>query len=293
MSLNFYDISDNQGDINNTLVPGDAVFIKATEGVGYTDPDCDANYQQAKGAGKLLGVYHFARPDGNAAVDEAKWFVSQIQGYIGEAILALDFETNPMTVEWAKEWLDEVYNLTQVRPIIYMTTSTANLMDWSSVWANYGLWVASWGINAPQNGYTPSTNVNVNGNWNTAAWQYTSKGRLSNWSGYLDLNVFFGDASAWHKYAERYVAPAPTPEPTPVVTQPVTTTPVSDPAPVSSTPVTTEPTTTDTTTPVPTPVDTTPTEPTSSTVVATKPSSLQTFFTRLWKLILGFVKEIK
>ena len=54
----------------------DFVIIKATEGRGYVDSSCDAHYQRAKSQGKLLGVYHFARPDlGNSAQCEADWFV--------------------------------------------------------------------------------------------------------------------------------------------------------------------------------------------------------------------------
>ena len=36
----------------------DFIICKATEGVGYTDPNCDGHYQRAKAQGKLLGVYH-------------------------------------------------------------------------------------------------------------------------------------------------------------------------------------------------------------------------------------------
>lgn len=221
MSLNGYDISDNQGNIDNTQVPGDFVIIKATEGIGYTDPDCDANYQQSKGAGKKLGVYHFARPDGNPnGADEAGWFVSQIQGYIGEAVLVLDLEVNP-NPSWAKAFLDRVFELTRVRPLIYMNASTANAHDWSSVWTDYSLWVADYGMNMPQNGYTPSQSVSVNGNWTIAMWQYTSQGRLPGWGSFLDLDVFYGDANAWHAYAQ-VTEQTPPPVVPPVVAPPVT-----------------------------------------------------------------------
>lgn len=227
--LNGYDLSNNQGNIDNSIVPGDFVIIKATEGVGYTDPDCDANYQQSKGAGKKLGVYHFARPDGNDPISEANWFVSQIKGYIGEAILMLDYETSPMTVEWAKQWLDRVYELTLVRPIIYMTQSTANGMDWSTVWEDYSIIPASWGINAPINGYSvPTPAVSVNGNWTIAGWQYTSKGRLPGWGDFLDLDVFYGSRTTWDEYAARYTEPTP-PVVVPVVTPPAPIPPVTLP----------------------------------------------------------------
>lgn len=219
--LNGYDISDNQGDIDNTQVPGDFVLIKATEGNGYTDPNCDANYQQALGAGKKVGVYHFARPDGNGAAAEATWFASQTVGYRNQAVFALDMETQPITVAWVKEFCDTFFSITGIRIWIYMNQSTANSQDWSPVWDDYALWLAVYGNNIPQNGYTPSMDVSVNGNWTIAAWQYTSKGRLPGWGGFLDLDVFYGNRDVWDKYAKK-VAPPVIPE------QP----PVSNPVPI-------------------------------------------------------------
>ena len=76
----------------NQITEGDFIICKATEGCGYVDPTCDAKYQMNKAAGKLLGVYHYARPDlGNSAEAEAEFFVNNIKGYIKEAILVLDW----------------------------------------------------------------------------------------------------------------------------------------------------------------------------------------------------------
>ena len=94
----------------------DFAIIKVTEGVGYVDPACDKLYQKAKKAGKLLGVYHFARPDlGNSAIEEADWFIKNIQGYLREAILVLDWESGCLdNVEWVKTFLDRVQEKTGV-----------------------------------------------------------------------------------------------------------------------------------------------------------------------------------
>lgn len=279
--LNGYDESNNQGNIDNRLVPGDFDIIKATEGVGYVDPNCDANYQQAKAAGKLPGVYHFARPDGNAAVDEAKWFVSQVQGYLGEAVLVLDFETAPLDPNWAKTFCDTVYELTKVRCWVYANQNTFNTLDWSAVWPNYAAWVASYGMNNQQNGYgAPAAPVSITGNWTIVAWQYTSKGILPGWGGDLDLNVAYLDAAAWHKYAEGdRNAPAPQPAPVAVTPAPPVSPVVQEPAPVSQTPVSDTPVppapVTSTPDPVKLPVVTPPvtsTTPVPLTVVETKPA---------------------
>lgn len=254
MALNGYDISNNQGNIDNRLVPGNFVFIKATEGVGYTDPNCDANYQQAKAAGKLLGVYHFARPDGNDPISEARWFYSQVKGYLGEAVIALDLEVKPITPGWAKSFADEFYRLSKVRVVIYMSQSVFNTGDWSALTPNYAAWVASYGANNQQTGYgDPNAPVSINGNWTIFGVQYTSRGRLPGWGGDLDLDIAYVTPDQWKRYAagDRNtpaptpppVHPAPVPAPVPTPPAVVVTPPVVVPEPVKTPiPVTHEPT---------------------------------------------------
>ena len=192
------DISKWQAGINLSAIASqiDFVICKATEGVGYTDKYCDKLYQQAKGLGKKLGVYHFARPDlGNSAIAEADWFLKETKGYHKEAILILDWESGDLTnARWAKAWLDRVYEKTGVKPIIYMSASVLKRADWSSVAnADYGLWVASYGTN---DGTAQKSVFNTYPlkYWSFyALWQYTSTGKLSGYSGNLDLNNFSGD----------------------------------------------------------------------------------------------------
>ena len=118
------DISHWQSTFNN-FDDVDFAIIKATEGVGYVDPACDTLYQRAKKAGKLLGVYHYARPDtGNSAISEADFFVENIKGYLNEAILVLDWEEGDLgNTTWAKSFLDRVKEKTGIKPLIYMSAS--------------------------------------------------------------------------------------------------------------------------------------------------------------------------
>lgn len=217
------DISKWQG-VGTGDQAADFVICKATEGVGYVDPVCDQHYQRAKSQGKLLGVYHFARPDlnGPEAEAEAEWFVKNIQGYIGEAILVLDWEwiepdnkgpwLNP---SWAKRWLDKVYALTGVRPLIYMSAALINDygLDWSAVAKDYGLWIAGY----PKKYDVPDPATPNPGDmpygigpwafW--AIWQYTSS------AGHLDRDIANMTKTAWKKYAKPNSEPTPTPTPTP------------------------------------------------------------------------------
>lgn len=195
--------------------PYDFVIIKATEGVKYTDPQCEPNYQKAKREGKLLGVYHFARPGYNDPISEADWFVHEIEGYVREAILILDWEVEATwNVEWAKKWLDRVYQLTGVKPMIYMSASVVNGNDWSPVVAgDYGLWIAGYppAYNVPNPPLpTPDDMPYGIGAWPFwAIWQYSSS------KGSLDRDISPMDADAWKKYAGASVEPTPEPQPTP------------------------------------------------------------------------------
>lgn len=215
--LNGIDISAWQRGINLDAVPADFVIIKATEGLNYVNGDCDRAYQQAKAAGKKLGVYHFA--DGNSSgVAEADYFVDNVAGYVGEAILVLDWETHAVTrgPGYAKEFLDRVQARTGIKPMIYMSGSVVNEWDWSSVVAgDYGLWVAYYSTDSCD-GYWPDAPTYPISDWSGAAMlQYTSGGYLPGWGDRLDLNVFYGDPAAWDAYAGGGTGVTPQPQPTP------------------------------------------------------------------------------
>lgn len=206
--LRVVDEASWQEGIDNTTLDCDAVIIKATQGTGYINPICDSLYQAAKSAEKLLGIYHYA--SGGNATTEADFFLDNIQGYIGEAMLVLDWESgenaqwgNP---NWCKEFCDRVHARTGINPVVYVQNSAvdqvANLTD-------NGLWIAQYADNNPM-GWVESP-------WNTITvnhimHQYTSTGRIYGWSGNLDLSLFYGDANAWLAYAGATGQPIPQPQ---------------------------------------------------------------------------------
>lgn len=211
--LRVVDEASWQEGIDNTILDCDAVIVKATQGTGYINPICDSLYQAAKSAGKLLGIYHYA--SGGNATAEADFFLDNIQGYIGEAMLVLDWESgenaqwgNP---NWCKEFCDRVYARTGINPVVYVQNSAvdqvANLTD-------NGLWIAQYADNNPM-GWVDSP-------WNTITvnhimHQYTSTGRIYGWSGNLDLSLFYGDENAWRAYAGTTGQSVPTPQVQPQV----------------------------------------------------------------------------
>jgi lysozyme len=248
--LNGVDASSYQASLNLNNVPYDFVMVKATEGNTYINPDCDMHFQEAKSANKKRGVYHFASH--GDAVTEANYFVDNCLGYVGDGILALDWEgTFVSDVAWALAWLRQVELRTGVKPVIYMSEWVENTYDWSSVVAaDYGLWLAKYSDYELNNnalnydmsnaGDTPSI-----AHWDFCImWQWTSKGHLTGYASNLDCDIFYGDGSVWDAYAAPHTTnPAPQPQvidlpktpdslPTAVVDVPVeavVTPPVVDP----------------------------------------------------------------
>ncbi|MCT3299317.1 lysin [Lactiplantibacillus pentosus] len=210
MSLKGFDVASYQAGMNVGEAAGDFVLVKATEGIDYTNPEFNGHAKQTLSAGKKLGVYHFIRNDSDIK-KQVNYFLTVVKPYIGKAMLVLDFENttgstiqNQTGVGLAKQWLDYVYQQTGVRSVLYTGVSCENSLDWSSVVkANYGLWIAQYNNYNVVNGYQPRDLYGSLKNWKTAVmFQYTSTGRLPGWSGDLDFDVFYGDKSAWDKYAK-------------------------------------------------------------------------------------------
>ena len=222
MALRGIDISSHQTGINCAAIDCDFVICKATQGTYYNNPDCDRAYQQAKASGKLLGVYHYATGDNVKA--EADFFLANIQGYIHEAILCLDWENNPggynplyktgaPAKTWIKQWCDYIYEKTGVRPLVYGSASAYSEISGNG---DYGVWVAQYPNYDPTGWQETPWNE---GAYDCAIRQYTSQGYINGYAGNLDLNKAYMTKEAWLKYANpsgEAVAPTPTPEPKPV-----------------------------------------------------------------------------
>jgi len=168
-------------------------FVKASEGVGWVDPNFEANMKGGRNAGLFMGAYHFARPDlGNNPKDEAEYFISVASEYLCEGFLrpALDLETGSALGKdalsnWVRIWMETVKNETGIEPIIYVNSYYANNYLDASL-AKYDLWIADWT-------YDPSASPNT-GIWETwSFWQYSDKGSVPGITGNVDLNLFNGN----------------------------------------------------------------------------------------------------
>lgn len=208
-TLNGVDIASYQSGINPArLSTTDFVIVKFTQGTTYLNPYADRQYSVAKSAGKLLGAYHYGT--GKSATAEAQYFVKCLGNRIKECVLALDWEGNQNSVfgtgkdvAWCKEFLDEVYRLTGVRPLIYMSKSVCRKYNWSSVAANYPLWCAQYKSNSTTDYQSnPWTDEKGFGAWERdTIRQYSSHGRIAGYDANIDLDLAYMSAEEWRAMA--------------------------------------------------------------------------------------------
>ncbi len=213
MSMNGIDISNWQNGINLDVVPYDFIIAKATQGKTYVSPDCARQVEQARARGKLFGVYHYI--DGSGAIGEADFFIDNIKNWVGEGMLCLDWESNQNSAwgneDYLRQVAQRVIDRTGIPPVIYVQQSRMAQVKPIADALNCALWIAQY-ANMNATGYQDAP-------WNEGAYscairQYSSCGRLSGYSGNLDLNKAYMDAAAWKKYANPSGgASAPSPAP--------------------------------------------------------------------------------
>lgn len=208
MALKGIDISNWQAGINLAAVAPnvDFVIVKATEGIGFVDKQCDKFFQEAKRLGKKLGFYHFART--NNAVAEADFFYQNTRDYFGQAIPILDWEVDD-SVAWVNEFVNRIHELSGVWCWVYANPWRFNQ---GTVNLNCGRWIAgypyaitdvAYGIKNPMpSSYKPKNGI-------ICAWQFTSSCRITGYNGTLDANVFYGDAAAWDAYCGKAASTSP------------------------------------------------------------------------------------
>ena len=212
MTLNGIDISSYQSGIDLSVVPCDFVIIKATQGTGYVNPDCDRAYQQAKRAGKLRGTYHYV--GGGNAVAEADYYINNIKGYLRDGLLAIDWEAEQNSAWGNEAYLEQlvrrVIERTSIKPLIYSMASRYAQVAAVAKKLDCGLWIAEYADMNPT-GY--QAHPWREGAYACAIRQYASTGRLNGWGGNLDLNIAYMTRDQWAKYVNPGGKPAAAPAP--------------------------------------------------------------------------------
>ncbi len=197
------DVSHHQEDIDwaKTAQAVHFVFLKATEGVTYTDPNFREYWKKAGETDLLRGAYHYYRPNSDAK-KQAEHFAHTV-GKDSELPPVLDLEERvglPGTaklLEDVKLFLDTVEQLCERKPIIYTSPNFWNMHMKDAAWANtYDLWIANYTTRPEPSVPTPW------GRW--LFWQYTDKGNgysVGVNERYVDMNWFNGSLDDLYEYA--------------------------------------------------------------------------------------------
>ena len=191
------DISNWQRGFDLGAARPEFAIMKATEGLTFIDKCCDGFVQDAINLGIPFGYYHFARS--NSAEAEAVFFYEQTKGYTGKGIPVLDLEV-PNGNAWAEAFCKKFYELSGVKPWFYASSDYINNRGYGTSWMkeNCGLWIA--GYPKKYTSYPESSECPYrHDGWTLAAWQFTdclSMGEME-----VDASFFYGDRTAWSKYA--------------------------------------------------------------------------------------------
>ena len=196
-AMNGIDVSGWQPASIGDTVEYDFVIAKATEGTGFVNKNCDPVVQSAARRQKCWGTYHFATV--GDARQQAGHYLSNISGYIGKGIMVLDYEAEAQKqgYAWAYEFCKAVIDATGIPPLVYASLGPmrSHGLDGLAKELDVGLWVAAYPNSARQGYSQPASPLR-----GAAIYQYASTGRLAGYAGNLDLNVFYGDKTAWMAY---------------------------------------------------------------------------------------------
>lgn len=181
------DVSYYQGKVDWDKVLTDDihfVYVKATDGITYTDPRFGENQDNLIKSKVAYGAYHFFEPKDNG-VKQAENFLSKVKVHKNMLAPVLDIEITQNTdkkliKKHAKEWLETVSKKLGCKPIIYSYSSfyKENL---GSDFQEYPIWIAD---------YSKEPNILKD---KLVMWQHTQKGDVHGIDTMVDKNWFFGD----------------------------------------------------------------------------------------------------
>lgn len=201
------DISAYQKGINLASYKYEFCIIKATEGLSMVSNTFKIFAEQLTELNKLIGCYHFARPDYNPTKlrmnDEADFFIENVErvGLLGKAILVLDWETEPMDRDdLITEFVIRIESQTGITPWIY--GSKSKLKKWKDYWSvnHCPIWMAAWPSIRPATIGDPLSSLpDQSVPWQI--WQYSSTGKYPGFSGNIDLDYAELTKEEWIKSA--------------------------------------------------------------------------------------------
>jgi hypothetical protein len=169
--LHGFDVSAFQGD---TVPTCDFVFVKATEGSGYTSSKFAAQWASARTHAKVRGAYHFARPEQSGGASQADRLLAVARTVPGE-MLCLDLEASELgqsaTNAWAKEFGDRLRaKAPGVTTVLYMGSGYATNGTGRDLSRHFDWW---WYPQYPSTAHTST--------WRTSFSPWVPGGLTSGW----------------------------------------------------------------------------------------------------------------
>lgn len=201
------DVSDYQGlgvDFHAVAESGRVfAFMRASDGIAYTDKAFARNWPAAAAAGLLRGAYHYFRPKADP-ISQARRFMELVQSAGGLVenkdfplvvdVETLDGESPSAVVDGVVEFLDELSSARPSRrPIVYTMPGLWTALPPRGISALADLWIADWGIAKP-----PAL-APWGGQY--AFWQYSSTATVPGVGGHMDVDRFAGSVAALQDYA--------------------------------------------------------------------------------------------
>lgn len=193
ISLKLIDISNGVvvSDWKAVKQSVDGIYIKATEGTTYTNPQFASLAKGAIGAGIPVGFYHYfwPRSDPSYGKKQADFFYNAIKPYGYKFYPVIDIEEkngqDPKTVaENVKAFLKEFKKKSGRNAMCYCSPSFANQYLADKDLAAYPLWIANYNVNTPK-----KTTV-----WKTFdVWQYGVAISVPGMSGQIDGDIATDD----------------------------------------------------------------------------------------------------
>jgi len=164
------------------IKPVSFVFIKATEGATFKDPDFKKNWKDAGKSDLRRGAYHFFRSSKDGEV-QARNYISTVGDLrVKDLPPVLDIETihlgctKSLLNQRALQWLRTVENHYGKKPAVYASSSFIKDHLSKEITDNYPIWVAHYEKDRP--GYN---------DW--IWWQFTDKAIVKGVPGEVDLSV--------------------------------------------------------------------------------------------------------
>jgi len=204
-SIQGIDISRYQGNVDWAALARAGtrfVFIKATEGGDYIDPQFQSYWDAARRAGIPRGAYHFVYWCRSAS-EQALWFMLNVPNDADALPPVVDVEwnsssrncPNQATPEAARQMVRELLAAfeayTGKRPIIYTDINFhRDVIEGHHEFDAYPFWVRSVAAE-PHERYE-------NRPW--TFWQFTATGRVPGIDGNVDRNAFAGSERDWNRW---------------------------------------------------------------------------------------------